>query len=83
MASGSLIAAKVIIDEGAVNALANRKSLLSVGVKEYIENFEEGEVIEILDLNKELIAIAQASNSLNNIKAGAKEIAHANDIVLF
>ncbi len=83
LASGSLIAAKVIIDEGAANAILNRKSLLSVGVKEYIENFEEGEVIEILDLNKELIAIAQASNSLNNIKAGAKEIAHANDIVLF
>lgn len=83
LASGSLIAAKVIVDEGAVKALLNRKSLLSVGVKEYIENFEEGEVIEILDLNNELIAIAQASNSLNNIKAGAKEIAHANDIVLF
>lgn len=83
LASGSLIAAKVVIDEGAVKALSERKSLLAVGVKEFIENFEEGEVIEILDKNKDLIAIAQASNSLKNIKSGAKEIAHANNIVLF
>lgn len=83
LATGSLISTKIMIDEGAEKALLNRKSLLAVGVKKYFGEFLAGEVIEILNIKKEIIAIAKASHSLENIKAGAKEIAHANDIVNF
>ncbi|MEY3646526.1 MAG: Glutamate 5-kinase, partial [Bacteroidota bacterium] len=36
LASGSLIAGKVVLDKGATKAIQNRKSLLSVGVTEYL-----------------------------------------------
>ena len=85
LASGSLIAGKVVLDKGAVKAIQNRKSLLSVGVTEYLGEFDKGEVIEILDAQKNPIAVARARCSkieLQQAKQGM-EVAHADDIVLY
>jgi glutamate 5-kinase len=85
LASGSLIAGKVVLDKGAVKAIQNRKSLLSVGVTEYLGEFDKGEVIEILDAQKNPIAVARARYSkmeLQQAKQGM-EVAHADDIVLY
>lgn len=82
LAAGSLIAGKVVLDKGAEKAIRQRKSLLSVGVKEFIGDFSKGEVIELLDLEKNLIAIARTSNSKIDLEINAGEVAHADDIVL-
>ncbi len=82
LAAGSLIAGKVILDKGAEKAIRQRKSLLSVGVKEFIGDFSKGEVIEILDLEKNLLAIARTSNSKLDLISQSGEVAHADDIVL-
>jgi len=82
LATGSLIAGKAVLDKGAEKAIRQRKSLLSVGVKEFIGDFSKGEVIELLDLEKNLIAIARTSNAKVDILLNAGEVAHADDIVL-
>ena len=86
LASGSLIAGKVQVDSGAGKALENRKSLLAVGIKRVIGNFEKGEVFEILDDKKNVIAIARArENSVviaANLKTQNFEVANADEIVL-
>ncbi|MDR6560303.1 MULTISPECIES: glutamate 5-kinase [unclassified Arcicella] len=86
LASGSLIAGKVQVDSGASLALENRKSLLAVGIKKVIGVFEKGEVFEIIDEKKNVIAIARARESSEIITANLKtqnfEVANADDIVI-
>jgi glutamate 5-kinase len=86
LASGSLIKGKLQIDEGAVKALLNRHSLLAVGVSKIIVDFESGEVIEILNSEKMVVAVAKSkidSSILKQIENKQNlEIAHADDIVL-
>jgi glutamate 5-kinase len=85
LASGSLIAGKVVLDKGAAKAIQNRKSLLSVGVIEYLGEFEKGEVIEILDAQKNPFAVARARYSKSELQLAQQgmEVAHADDIVLY
>jgi glutamate 5-kinase len=86
LASGSLIAGKVQVDSGAVKALENRKSLLAVGIKRVIGDFEKGEVFEILDEEKNVIAIARARESSEviseNLRTQNFEVANADEIVV-
>ena len=63
LASGSVITGRIVLDKGAVKAIQNRKSLLSVGVLEYIGEFEKGEVVEILDPSKNSVAIARCADT--------------------
>lgn len=85
LASGSLIAGKVVLDKGATKAIQNRKSLLSVGVTEYLGEFDKGEVVEILDSNRNPIAVARARYSQTELQQAMQgmEVAHADDIVLY
>ncbi|MFY9158655.1 glutamate 5-kinase [Aquirufa ecclesiirivi] len=85
LATGSLIRGKAVLDKGAVKAVSQRKSLLSVGVLEFLGDFEKGEVIELLDVNKKPIAIARARCSKSELtaSAGSMEVANADDIVLW
>ena len=86
LASGSLIAGNVCVDSGAVLALGNRKSLLAVGIKTVGGSFEKGEVFEILDEEKNVIAIARARESSEviseNLKTQNFEVANADEIVV-
>ncbi len=86
LASGSLIKGKVQIDEGATKALLGRHSLLAVGVKKIITNFEAGEVFEILDASQVVIAVAKSKIDSRSLVKKEDiqnvEIAHADDIVL-
>jgi predicted ribosome-associated RNA-binding protein Tma20 len=58
---------------------------LSVGILDYLGDFEKGEVIELLDPSKNPVAIARARCSRSElIEAGiSMEVAHADDIVVF
>jgi glutamate 5-kinase len=82
LAAGSLIAGKVVLDNGAEKAIRQRKSLLSVGITEFVGDFIKGEVIELLDVDRNLIAIARTSNSKNDLLNKSGEVAHADDIVM-
>jgi glutamate 5-kinase len=86
LASGSLISGKVQVDSGAVVALENRKSLLAVGIKKVIGNFEKGEVFEIIDEKKTVIAIARARENSEviseNLRTQNFEVANADEIVV-
>ncbi len=85
LASGSVITGRIVLDKGAVKAIQNRKSLLSVGVLEYIGEFEKGEVVEMLDLQQNPVAVARARYSKAELanSAESKEVAHADDIVIW
>jgi glutamate 5-kinase len=73
------------LDKGAVKAIGQRKSLLSVGILEYLGDFEKGEVIELLDPAKSPVAIARARCSRSELleATSSMEVAHADDIVVF
>lgn len=86
LASGSLVTGRLQVDSGALKALQKRRSLLAVGVCAVLEKFEGGEVIEIVDEENNVIAVARAKVSSENLLGDGKvkdlEIAHADDIVL-
>ena len=86
LASGSLISGLVVIDQGAIKALNNRKSVLAVGVSKVIQSFEAGEVFQIADEAHVVHAVAKAKIDSVQLKDADKlknlEIAHADDIVL-
>ncbi len=85
LATGSLIAGKAVLDKGAVKAIGQRKSLLSVGVIEYLGDFDKGEVIELLDISRNPVAIARARCSKSELQRAVSsiEVAHADDIVIW
>ena len=85
LATGSLIAGKAVLDKGAVKAIGQRKSLLSVGVIEYLGDFDKGEVIELLDISLNPVAIARARCSKSELQQASSsiEVAHADDIVIW
>jgi len=87
IAFGSKPRGKIIIDDGARNALQNKKSLLSVGVVSVCGNFDCGDVIVISDKQGNEIArgkVAVSSKQLDKVKGGRfeKEIIHCNDLAL-
>jgi glutamate 5-kinase len=86
LGSGSLSSGQLRIDAGAARALLNRNSLLAVGIKKVLGEFEAGEVVEIIDEAKNVIAVARTQKSsktiAENLKTQNFEVANANDIVL-
>ena len=86
LASGSLIKALVKVDQGAVQAIQNRKSLLAVGVISINEAFETGEVFEIANEDGEVFAVAKSKIDVVDLATIIQKrnlaIAHADDIVL-
>lgn len=50
-------AASVEIDDGAAKALKSGKSLLAVGIKKVYGDFEAGDLVEVVDKNREGLAI--------------------------
>ena len=86
LAGGALVSGRIYVDEGAKTALLKRKSLLLVGVTQWKGEFEMHEIVEIVDANKDIIAVAKvkiSSTELNKMpdKKGV-EIAHADEILL-
>src|SRR5690606_33493468 len=86
LASGSLIKALVNIDEGAVQAIQNRKSLLAVGILAVNQPLETGEVFHIANEIGEAFVVARAKIDVADVESIRKRrnlaIAHADDIVL-
>lgn len=89
----------VTIDDGAVKALLDGKSLLPVGVTKVEGNFERGDVIKILDNNNNKLGVGlsayssrdmhyilnQSDKTAHRLQAylGREELVHRNDLVLY
>ena len=86
MTSSAIKVGSILIDEGAVEAIKQRKSLLAVGILNCQGTFQSGELIEVCNRDGQPIAVGLTRNHSNWIEAqiGAKGLAvlHANDIVL-
>lgn len=86
LASGSLVHGRITVDPGAFEALKKGKSLLAVGVQQVKNDFEAGEVIELVAGEEIPFAVAQSSISSEELRARVGErnltVAHADDIVL-
>jgi glutamate 5-kinase len=87
LAGGSITLGNIIVDAGAAKALMNRKSLLTVGIRQIEGNFAAGEVVQIMNDEQEIIGVAKVrldANDMNNQIAQKNIIAaHADDIVIF
>ncbi|MBP6619022.1 MAG: glutamate 5-kinase [Leadbetterella sp.] len=86
IASGAISVGSVIIDKGASKALMSRKSLLAVGIISFEGEFESGELVEIVDENKQILAVGKAKISSailqENLKVQNLIFVHADDMVL-
>ncbi|GAA4451968.1 glutamate 5-kinase [Nibrella saemangeumensis] len=86
LGSGSLVTGRLQIDAGAVKALQRRSSLLAVGVRAIMGEFDTGEVVEILDTEQTVVGVARARLSsaqlAERLNQQNVEVANANDIVL-
>jgi glutamate 5-kinase len=85
LASGSLVIGKVVVDEGAKQALMKRKSLLAVGVKKVKNEFEPNEAFEIAGEDEMVFAVAKAKTGSLSLKGSDLKnimLANANDIVI-
>ncbi len=87
IAFGTKTKGKIIIDDGAKNALINKKSLLSVGVVKLEGIFEAGDIVSVHDLGGNEFARGKAgisSKQLDKVKGSRfdKEAIHRDNIVI-
>lgn len=87
LASGSITLGGLCLDDGAVKALGQRRSLLTVGVREVEGRFEAGEVVQLKDEDGNIIGVAKvrlaAAEVTENLAIRNVMAAHADNIVLF
>jgi len=87
LASGSITLGSIIVDKGAVKALQQRRSLLTVGVANVQGKFAAGEVVQIMNDEEKIIGVAKAKIAAEllsqNLHIKNVMAAHADDIVLF
>ena len=87
LASGSITLGSLYLDKGAVRALEQRHSLLSVGIRRIQGKFAAGEVVQLKDEEEQIVGVAKVKLSVGEMTARLKSkntiAAHADDIVLF
>lgn len=88
IAFGSKPKGKIIVDEGAKNALLNKKSLLSIGVIAGEGIFQKGDIVSVTDKGGYEFARGKSNLSykqLERVKGrhSDKEVIHCDNIVIF
>lgn len=87
LASGSITLGSIQVDEGAQNALLNRKSLLAIGIKQVQGNFSAGEAVQLINEDNTIIGVAKVKLDAESIREQRTKknavAAHTDDIVLF
>jgi len=87
LASGSITLGSIFLDKGAVKALHQRRSLLTVGIKNVDGKFSAGEVVQLMDEDGSIVGVAKvklaAKAIAENIAVKNVLAAHADDIVIF
>ena len=87
IAFGTKPKGNIIVDDGAKQALINKKSLLSVGIAACEGNFETGDIVSLRDKSNDEFArgkISLGNKELDKIKGKRyhKEIIHRDNIVI-
>ncbi|MCM8781281.1 MAG: glutamate 5-kinase, partial [Candidatus Omnitrophica bacterium] len=87
IAFGTRPKGKIIVDDGAKKALVNKKSLLAVGVVGLEGAFEVGDIVSVLDLERQEIGrgkVGVSNRILDKVKGTrfAKEVIHRDNIVI-
>ncbi len=87
IAFGTKTKGKIVIDDGARNALKNKKSLLSVGITSIEGNFNAGDIVSVYDADGNEFARGKADISAKQLKEIKgmryhKEIMHCDNIVI-
>jgi len=84
IAYGLPVIGKIIIDSGAVEAISSDASLLSIGIKEIIKNFDNNEGVEIFDDQNNLIAKGISKIHSSDISNKNNEIViHKDNLLIF
>ncbi len=87
LASGSVTLGSLLLDKGAIKAILQRKSLLTIGITTVKGKFESGEVVQLMDDDENIVGVAMVKiNSkeiLNNRESKNILAAHADNIVIF
>ncbi|RTL59847.1 MAG: glutamate 5-kinase [Sphingobacteriales bacterium] len=87
LASGSITIGSIEVDKGAAKALQNRKSLLTVGIKNVNGSFDIGEVVQLVNDEGAIMGVAKTKISATDINKSLNQkniiAAHADDIVIF
>lgn len=87
LASGSITLGTLVVDKGAEQALLNRKSLLTVGIKTIKGSFPAGEVVQLVNEDHTIIGVAKVkldtTEMEENLSVRNAVAAHADDIVIF
>ncbi len=87
LAGGSITLGSITVDKGAARALDLRRSLLTVGISKVQGKFAAGEVVQLMDEERNIIGVAKVKmNATDSMKAISQKniiAAHADDIVLF
>lgn len=82
-------AGSIVIDNGALTALKNGKSLLAVGIKKIIGEFVSGELVEVVNESLESVAIGLADvSSKDLLQTNFKtqrgvQVMHADNLMVF
>lgn len=87
IAFGTKPKGKISVDEGAKNALLNKKSLLSVGITHCEGGFESGDIVSVFDQDGHELARGKAAFSckqLSKFKGSRidKEVIHRDNIAI-
>lgn len=87
IAFGSKSKGAVIVDDGAKKALLNKKSLLSVGVTGTSGNFENNDIVSLIDeqgieFAKGKVSLSSRQLDKSKGKHSEKEVIHCDNIVL-
>lgn len=87
LASGSITIGSLRVDKGAEKALANHKSLLTVGISNIKGKFSAGEVVQLINEDESIIGVAKVKLDATQMTAQLSKknalAAHADDIVIF
>lgn len=87
LASGSITFGSLTVDKGAVKALHQRRSLLTVGILSVTGKFAHGEVVQIMDEDGKIVGVAKVRLGSAQITESLAQknvmTAHADDIVMF
>lgn len=87
IAFGAKPKGQIVVDDGAKQALLNKKSLLSVGVAACDGNFDKGDIVSLRDKQNREFArgkVSLSSRELDKVKGRRydKEIIHCDNIVI-
>lgn len=87
LASGSVTLGSLQLDKGATKAVCLRKSLLTIGITSVKGKFEQGEVVQLMDEEENIVGVAMvkihSKDIISQLQSKNVLAAHADDIVIF